>query len=45
MEILKVSSSSNPNKVAGAIAGALSKSDRVEIQAIGAGLLTKLLRQ
>ncbi|MGB9790760.1 MAG: stage V sporulation protein S [Thermotoga caldifontis] len=44
MEILKVSSSSNPNKVAGAIAGALSKADRVEIQAIGAGAVNQAVK-
>ncbi len=41
MEVLKVGHSSSPNKVAGAIAGVLSKTDEVEIQAIGRGQLTK----
>ncbi|AEH51960.1 stage V sporulation protein S [Pseudothermotoga thermarum] len=44
METLKVSSNSNPNKVAGAIAGALSKADRVEIQAIGAGAVNQAVK-
>ena len=36
MEILKVSSRSVPNSVAGAIAGAVRESGSVEVQAIGA---------
>jgi len=44
MEVLKVSSNSNPNKVAGAIAGALSKADKVEIQAIGAGAVNQAVK-
>jgi len=41
MEILKVSSKSNPNKVAGAIVGSLKKNEKVEIQAIGAGAVNQ----
>jgi len=44
MEILKVSSNSNPNKVAGAIAGSLSKAEKVEIQAIGAGAVNQAVK-
>jgi len=44
VEVLKVSSSSNPNKVAGAIAGAVSKAGRVEIQAIGAGAVNQAVK-
>jgi stage V sporulation protein SpoVS len=44
MEILKVSHSSAPNKVAGAIAGVLSKTDEVEIQAIGAGAVNQAVK-
>jgi len=44
VEILKVSSNSNPNKVAGAIAGALSKGPVVEIQAIGAGAVNQAVK-
>lgn len=44
MEVLKVSSNSNPNKVAGAIAGELSKNDSVELQAIGAGAVNQTVK-
>jgi stage V sporulation protein S len=44
VEILKVSSNSNPNKVAGAIAGAISKAGKVEIQAIGAGAVNQAVK-
>lgn len=44
METLKVSSKSNPNSVAGAIAGALSKENTVEIQAIGAGAVNQAVK-
>lgn len=44
MEILKVSSNSNPNKVAGAIAGELSKNQCVELQAIGAGAVNQSVK-
>lgn len=44
MEVLKVSSNSNPNKVAGAIAGVLSKADQVELQAIGAGAVNQAVK-
>ena len=37
MEILKISSKSNPNSVAGAIAGLVKESQRAEMQARGAG--------
>ena len=40
MEILKVSAKSNPNSVAGALAGVLREKGGAEIQAIGAGSLT-----
>ncbi|QTA37143.1 stage V sporulation protein S [Thermosipho ferrireducens] len=41
METLKVSSKSNPNKVAGAIVGSLSKNEKLELQAIGAGAVNQ----
>ncbi|TDX51832.1 stage V sporulation protein S [Orenia marismortui] len=41
MEILKVASTSSPNKVAGALAGVLRDSSRVELQAIGAGAVNQ----
>ena len=37
MEVLKVSSKSAPNSVAGAIAGVIRESGCVEVQAVGAG--------
>ncbi|EEK56800.1 stage V sporulation protein SpoVS [Bacillus cereus] len=42
--ILKVSSKSSPNSVAGAIAGVLRTSENVEIQAIGAGSLNQAIK-
>ena len=36
MEVLKISSKSNPNSVAGAIAGLVKESNKAEMQAIGA---------
>jgi len=44
MEILKVSSKSNPNSVAGAIAGSIKEQDKVELQAIGAGALNQAIK-
>ena len=41
MEVLKISSKSNPNSVAGAIAGLVKESNRAEMQAIGAGALAR----
>ncbi len=41
MEIIKVGSKSNPNKVAGALANILRNSDAVEVQTIGAGALNQ----
>jgi stage V sporulation protein S len=37
MEVLKVSSKSAPNSVAGAVAGVIRESGSVELQAVGAG--------
>lgn len=42
--ILKTSSNSNPNLVAGAIAGTLEQSGTTEIQAIGAGALNQAIK-
>ncbi|MGR5876610.1 stage V sporulation protein S [Bacillus pacificus] len=42
--ILKVSSKSSPNSVAGAIAGVLRTSGNVEIQAIRAGSLNQAIK-
>ena len=44
IDILKVSSKSNPNSVAGAIAGQIKESRKVEIQAIGAGALNQAIK-
>ena len=44
MEILKVSSKSNPSKVAGAIANIYRESKCVEIQTIGAGSLNQAIK-
>lgn len=43
-EILKVSSKSNPNSVAGAIAGVLRENKKVEVQAVGAGALNQAVK-
>ena len=44
MEILKISSKSNPNSVAGAIAGLVKESSKAEMQAIGAGALNQAIK-
>ena len=44
MEVLKVSSKSNPNSVAGAIAGLIKESDFVELQTVGAGALNQAIK-
>lgn len=44
MEILKVSSKSNPSKVAGAIANVFRESGSVELQTIGAGSLNQAVK-
>jgi stage V sporulation protein S len=44
MEILKVSSKSNPSKVAGAIANIFRTEGVVEIQTIGAGSLNQAIK-
>lgn len=44
MEILKVSSKSNPSKVAGAIANVFREEGCVEIQTIGAGSLNQAIK-
>ena len=44
MEILKISSKSNPNSVAGAIAGLVKEENKAEMQAIGAGALNQAIK-
>ena len=44
MEILKVSSKSNPNSVAGAIANVFREKGKVEVQAVGAGAINQAIK-
>jgi len=44
MEILKVSAKSNPNSVAGALAGVIREHGSAELQAIGAGALNQAVK-
>lgn len=44
MEVLKVSSKSSPNAVAGALAGVIRERGSVEIQAIGAGAINQAVK-
>ncbi len=44
VEVLKVSSKSNPNAVAGALAGVLRQSGAVEVQVVGAGALNQAVK-
>ena len=44
MEVLKVSSKSKPNSVAGALANAFREKQTVEIQAVGAGALNQAVK-
>ena len=44
MGTLKVSSKSNPNSVAGALANIIREKNEVEIQAIGAGALNQAIK-
>lgn len=44
MEVLKVSSTSKPNAVAGAIAGVMRERGHAEVQAIGAGALNQAIK-
>ncbi|MDN5361504.1 MAG: stage sporulation protein [Moorella sp. (in: firmicutes)] len=44
MEVLKVAARSNPNSVAGALAGVLREKGGVEIQAVGAGALNQAIK-
>ncbi len=44
METLKVSTKSNPNSVAGAVAGAVRQAGAVEIQIVGAGALNQAIK-
>ena len=44
MEVLKVSSRSNPNSVAGAVAGVMRQDGAVEMQVVGAGALNQAVK-
>jgi stage V sporulation protein S len=44
MDVLKVSSKSKPNSVAGALANAFKDKQGVEIQAIGAGAINQAIK-
>ncbi len=44
METLKVSAKSNPNSVAGALAGCIRENGKAEIQTIGAGALNQAVK-
>lgn len=44
MTVLKVSTKSNPNSVAGAIIASIQETERAEIQSIGAGALNQAVK-
>lgn len=44
MDILKVSATSNPNSVAGALANVLRENGSAELQAIGAGAINQSVK-
>jgi stage V sporulation protein S len=44
VEVLKVSSKSNPNSCAGALAGVLRQTGAVEVQVVGAGALNQAMK-
>ncbi len=44
MDVLKVSSKSSPNAVAGALAGVIRERGSAEIQAIGAGAINQAVK-
>ena len=44
MEVLRVSTKSDPNSVAGALAGVLREKGTAELQAVGAGALNQAVK-
>ena len=44
MDVLKVSSKSNPNSVAGALAGVIRDAGMAELQAVGAGAINQSVK-
>ena len=43
-EILKISAKSNPNSIAGAIAGQIKEKEKSELRAIGAGAINQAMK-
>lgn len=44
MDVLKISTKSNPNSVAGAIAGLIKERGKAELQVIGAGAINQAIK-
>ena len=44
MDVIKVSSNSSPNSVAGAIAGLIKEAGKAEMQMIGAGAINQAMK-
>ncbi len=44
MDVLKVSAKSNPNSIAGALAGVIREKGMAEMQAIGAGAINQAVK-
>ncbi len=44
MDVLRVAAKSNPNSVAGALAGVIREKGKAEMQAIGAGSLNQAIK-
>ncbi len=44
MDVLKISAKSNPNSVAGALAGVIREKGMAEMQAIGAGAINQAVK-
>ena len=44
MQVLKVAAKSNPDSVAGALAGAIREQGKAEMQAVGAGALNQAIK-
>jgi len=44
MEVLKIAAKSNPNSIAGALAGVIRENGKAEMQAIGAGSINQAIK-
>ena len=44
MDVLKISTKSNPNSVAGAVAGLIKERGKAEMQVIGAGAINQAIK-